>query len=134
MKSLWKNNSFLDVTIACDDDQVDAHKLILSAASPLFEKILMRNPHKHPLLYLRGTKKKDIEALLDYMYSGETQVLQENLEDFMSLANSLEVKGLIGGLKKGKQPINDFQPKKEIKKYDDDVDYLGQIDNKKMNA
>ena len=96
LKSLWENEDFLDVTIACDDDQISAHKLILSAASPFFQSILKRNPHSHPLLYLRGTTKKDILSLLDFIYSGETRVLQEDLEDFMALANSLQVKGLSG--------------------------------------
>ena len=72
LKSLWKNEDFLDVTIACDDDQIDAHKVILSAASPFFQKILKRNPHSHPLIYLRGTAKKDVQSLLDFIYSGET--------------------------------------------------------------
>ena len=96
MKSLWETEDFLDVTIACDDDQIDAHKVILSAASPFFQNILKRNPHSHPLLYLRGTKKKDILSLLDFIYSGETQVSHEDLVDFMALANSLQVKGLVG--------------------------------------
>ena len=95
LSTLWKNNEFLDVTIACDDDQIDAHKVILSSASPFFHSILNRNQHNHPLLYLRGTKKKDVESLLEFIYSGQTEVLQEELEDFMTLANSLKVKGLI---------------------------------------
>jgi len=94
LKTLWENEDFLDVTIACDDDQIDAHKVILSAASPFFHKILKRNPHSHPLIYLRGTTKKDVQSLLDFIYSGETQVLQDELEGFMDLASSLEVKGL----------------------------------------
>merc|ERR1719482_278278 len=68
----------------------------MSAASPFFQKILKRNPHSHPLIYLRGTAKKDFQSLLDFIYSGETQVLQEELENFMALASSLEVKGLVG--------------------------------------
>jgi hypothetical protein len=70
LKSLWENEDFLDLTIACDDDQISVHKVILSAASPFFLTILKRNPHSHPLLYLRGTKKKDIMSLLDFIYSG----------------------------------------------------------------
>jgi len=96
LKALWENEDFLDVTLACDDDQIDAHKVILSAASPFFQNILKRNPHSHPLLYLRGTHKKDVMSLLDFIYSGETQVPQEDLENFMALANSLQVKGLVG--------------------------------------
>jgi len=110
LKSLWENEDFLDVTIACDDDQIDAHKVILSAASPFFQKILKRNPHSHPLIYLRGTTKKEVESLLNFIYSGETQVLQEGLEDFMALANSLEVKGLVWEQLEKKKEKPDGEP------------------------
>ena len=98
-KSLWENDDFLDVTLVCDDDdQIGAHKVILSAASPFFKNIFKRNQHSHPLLYLRGISKKDLKALLDFIYSGETQVPQEELEEFMALATSLKVIGLVGDL------------------------------------
>jgi len=117
LKSLWENEDFLDVTIACDDDQIDAHKVILSAASPFFQKILKRNPHSHPLIYLRGTTKKEVQSLLNFIYSGETQVLQEELEDFMALANSLGVKGLVGEeLEKKEKPDGEALFSSEKKK------------------
>jgi len=94
LQSLWKQQDFLDVTIACDDDQIEAHKVVLSAASPFFQNILKRNPHSHPLLYLRGTTKKDMEAILEFIYSGTTKVIQEDLEHFIELAKSLHVNGL----------------------------------------
>ena len=77
LQELRKTEDFLDVTIACDDDQIKAHKVILSSASPFFHNILKRNPHSHPLLYLRGTKVKDIEAILEFVYSGVTYVNEE---------------------------------------------------------
>merc|ERR1712179_116442 len=94
LQSLWKKQDFLDVTIACDDDQIEAHKVVLSAASPFFQNILKRNPHSHPLIYLRGTTKKDMEAILEFIYSGTTKVIQEDLEHFIELAKSLHVNGL----------------------------------------
>ena len=96
LKSLLENEDFLDVTIACDDDQIYAHKVILAAASPLFRNILKRNPHSHPLLYLRGTTTKDMKAIFNFIYSGETHVVQEELQEFMALADSLKIVGLVG--------------------------------------
>jgi len=120
LNSLWKDEDFLDVTIACDDDQIDAHKVILSAASPFFRSILKRNPHNHPLLYLRGTTKKNVQLLLDFIYSGETEVPEEDLGDVMALASSLQIQGLAGdlsGVTKGKGDesieIRDTSRKKE---------------------
>ena len=91
---LWKNRDFLDVTIACDDGQIDAHKIIISAASPFFQNILKRNLHNHQLLYLKGTKRKEVESLLEFIYSGQTHVPRENLEEFIELAKELEIQGL----------------------------------------
>ena len=84
----------MDVTIAFDDGQMDAHKIILSAASPLIKDLLCRNPGKQSLLFLRGTRKRDIEALLEFIYSGKTKINENELTSFMELANSLEVEGL----------------------------------------
>ena len=37
--SLKKDNKFTDVTLACEDgQQIEAHKVILAACSPFFEK------------------------------------------------------------------------------------------------
>ena len=138
LEYLWKNETFLDVTLACDDDQIDAHKVILSAASPVLHNILKRNPHSHPLLYLRGTTKKDVQALLNFIYSGEAQILKEDLGDFMALATSLEVKGLVGG-QVSKDDGESWEPEfKEIKveegqnKMDDTDEELEIADNKEM--
>ena len=95
LKALWENGEFLDVTLVCDDGQVEAHKVILSSASPFLREILQRNPHSHPLLYMRGTSKKDIESVLLFIYSGETQVSQDELESFLALAASLQIQGLV---------------------------------------
>ena len=38
-----------------------------------------------------------MQALLDFIYSGETEVVQDELEEFMALASSLEIKGLEEG-------------------------------------
>ena len=49
-----EDQELLDITLTCDDDkQLRAHKVILSACSPFFRNILRKNPHEHPLLYLR---------------------------------------------------------------------------------
>ena len=53
-KEIREENDFFDVTLACEDDQIEAHKVILSACSPFFKGVLKKNPHQHPLLYLKG--------------------------------------------------------------------------------
>jgi len=93
-KELREEKDFFDVTLACDDNQVQAHKVILSACSPFFRTVLRRNPHQHPLLYLKGVKYQDLLAVLSFMYNGEVNVAQEELNTFLSVAEDLRVKGL----------------------------------------
>merc|ERR1740124_1479188 len=86
--------TFFDVTLACDDEQIQAHKVILSACSPFFRNILRRNSHQHPLLYLKGVKYTDLQSVLNFMYHGEVNVAQEELNSFLAVAEDLRVKGL----------------------------------------
>jgi len=93
-RELREEKDFFDVTIACDDNQVQAHKVILSACSPFFRNILRRNPHAHPLLYLKGVKYQELLSVLNFMYQGEVNVAQEELNSFLAVAEDLRVKGL----------------------------------------
>ena len=53
--NLREDKDFADVTLACEDgQQVEAHKVILAASSPFFQKLLRRNKHPQPLIYMRG--------------------------------------------------------------------------------
>ena len=93
-RDLKDEKDFFDVTIACGDDQVQAHKVILSACSPFFKNLLRRNQHPHPLLYLKGITFSGIQSVLNFMYYGEANIAQEDLNTFLSVAEELKVKGL----------------------------------------
>ena len=94
---LRSDKEFTDVTLACEDgQQVEAHKVILAASSPFFEKILQKNKHPHPLIYLRGFQSQDLLAILDFLYFGEANVFQESLDSFLAIAEELKLKGLTG--------------------------------------
>jgi len=106
-RELRDDKDFFDVTLACDDEQLSAHKVILSACSPFFRNVLRRNPHQHPLLYLKGVKYTDLQAVLNFMYHGEVNVAQEELNSFLAVAEDLRVKGLTqnqGGVGSSKRP------------------------------
>ena len=86
---------FADVTLASEDGpQVEAHKVILASSSPFFHNLLRKNKHPHPLIYMRGIKSEDLVAIVDFLYHGEVNVYQENLDTFLVIAAELELKGL----------------------------------------
>jgi len=102
-RELRQDKEFFDVTLCCDNgsDRVGAHKVILAACSPFFRRILgglnSQGPggtSNHPLLYLKGIQKKELQAVLNFMYHGEVNVAQESLNAFLSCAEELAVKGL----------------------------------------
>ena len=95
-KHLLTDKEFADVTLACDgNEQISAHKVILSSSSKLFHNILLKNPHQHPLIYLNGMNYADIQSIIDFMYLGQTQVEQTHLEQFLLSAKKLQVNGLM---------------------------------------
>jgi len=102
-RELRDEKDFFDVTLACEDNQVSAHKVILSACSPFFRKVLRRNPHQHPLLYLKGVKYQELLSVLNFMYMGEVNVAQEELNSFLAVAEELRVKGLTQNSESSKQ-------------------------------
>ena len=49
---LRSDTDFTDVTLACEDQSINAHKVILSACSPFFKKLLKAHSHTQPLIYM----------------------------------------------------------------------------------
>merc|ERR1712051_444298 len=92
-KDLGEEGHFADVTLVSDDHiQTPAHKVVLSACSPVLKTLLVNNPHSHPLLYLRGIKQTELQAILKFMYFGETQIFENRINHFVNVAKDLEVK------------------------------------------
>lgn len=94
LKELRKANELLDVTLACEDETIEAHKVVLSACSSFFRAVFSKTKQKHPFIYLKGVHHKDLVALLDYIYTGETQLPAEDIDRFLEVGKELEIKGL----------------------------------------
>jgi len=112
LRELRDDKDFFDVTLATDGDQISAHKVILAACSPFFRNVLRRNPHQHPLLYMKGVRYTDLQSVLDFMYHGEVNIAQEDLNGFLAVAEDLRVKGLTQG-QGGGQSSNSSKPQSE---------------------
>ena len=93
---LRTDTDFTDVTLACEDQSIKAHKVVLSACSPFFKKLLKTHSHPQPLIYMKGMKASSLTAIIDFLYLGEANIFQEELDSFLSLAEELQLKGLEG--------------------------------------
>ena len=81
--------------VSDDESQLPAHRLVLSACSSFFKTILKKNTHSHPLIYLSGVNSVNLSFILDYIYQGEVQIYQEELDNFLDVAQKLKIEGLI---------------------------------------
>ena len=100
---LRNDTDFTDVTLACEDQSIKAHKVVLSACSPFFKNLFKTHSHPQPLIYMNGMKSSSLTAIIDFLYLGEANVFQEELDSFLALAEELQLKGLEGN-SKGKVP------------------------------
>ena len=95
LMSREENIEFCDVTLVCDDGaKLNAHQIFLVTSSSVLKSILSNNKHPNPTVYLSGVQMKDMSSLLDFIYKGETSLQQDNLQNFLDLADNLRIKGL----------------------------------------
>ena len=112
--SLRTEEEFFDVTLVSDDQhQVSAHRVVLSACSQYFKNILKNNRHSNPLLCLDGVTSSDLQFVLDYIYHGEVQIFQENLDRFLAVAERFQLEGLTNSRDGDKVEENYYQDREE---------------------
>ena len=96
VNNLFEDQEFTDVTLVCEDNQqIKAHKVILSANSDFFRTVLTVNRHQHPLIYLKGIPKERLKQVIEFIYIGETNVEEIDVNSFLELGKDLKIAGLI---------------------------------------
>jgi len=84
----------VDVTLACEGASIKAHKMVLAACSPYFQNLFLSNPCKHPIVILKDVKFADLKSIIDFIYRGEVNVPQDQLNALLKTAETLKIKGL----------------------------------------
>ena len=69
-QELRTGEELFDVTLACGDKTLEAHKVVLSACSPFFRQVFSMTKQNHPFVYLKDIMFKDLkrknEAIVKY--------------------------------------------------------------------
>ena len=108
LNELREDTEFADVTLISDDKvNFSAHRVLLSSCSNLLKFILKSNNQANPLLYLGGVNSINLGFILDYIYHGEVNLYQEQLDSFLESAQKLEVQGLNGEKKDSQENMNE---------------------------
>lgn len=92
---LYQNEKFVDCTLACDGTLIKAHKMVLSASSPYFEKIFADTPCPHPVIIVKDIAPLELKQIVEFMYKGEINVHQDEIQSLLQVAEVLKVRGLV---------------------------------------
>ncbi|XP_043206183.1 protein bric-a-brac 1-like isoform X2 [Amphibalanus amphitrite] len=94
--TIWSNDdSFTDVTLAIQGGfKMRGHKMVLSACSYYFKKLLVADTSESPVLILHDVSRAELEALVHFMYHGEVNVTQEVIPGLLKAAEMLQIRGL----------------------------------------
>ena len=94
LSELRHDTESADVTLVSNDKiKFAAHKILLSSCSNTFKFILKGNTHANAntLLFLGGISSINLGFILDYIYYGEVNLFQEQLDSFLESAQKLEI-------------------------------------------
>jgi len=93
---LMTNSIYSDVTLVSDDEhEFKVHKFIISACSSVFKSIIDKNHTQNPFIFLRGVNHEELEAILQFVYFGETTFLRNRMSNFLNVAKDLNIKNIV---------------------------------------
>uniref|UniRef100_A0A0P5LPZ1 Zinc finger and BTB domain-containing protein n=1 Tax=Daphnia magna TaxID=35525 RepID=A0A0P5LPZ1_9CRUS len=90
---LLNTESLVDVTLACDGKQIQAHRVVLSACSNYFQELFVSHPCQHPIVLLKDIRYEDLHTVIHFMYYGEVNIKHDQLNSILKTAEVLHVKG-----------------------------------------
>jgi len=80
--------------VSDDGKHINTHKIILSASSVYFKEMLKKANHAQPMIIFHGFVYKDLKLIMDYIYQGEVQLYENEINYFLSVAQKLKIEGL----------------------------------------
>ncbi|XP_055686340.1 protein bric-a-brac 1 isoform X2 [Lutzomyia longipalpis] len=94
-QELLESQSFVDVTLACEQNSLKAHKVVLSACSQYFRKLLLENPCDHPTIIMpQDIEFSDLSFIIKFVYQGEINVTESELQSLLRTAEKLKIRCL----------------------------------------
>ena len=94
LESMLRREVLVDVTLCCEGRTYRAHKAVLSVCSMYFEQLFESNNHSHPIVFLKDVKAIELEALIQYIYTGQITLCESQLPGFLKLAEQTKIRGL----------------------------------------
>ncbi|KAL4088538.1 hypothetical protein QTP88_023632 [Uroleucon formosanum] len=93
LQSLRNNGVFCDVKLETEDNKIiNAHKVVLSAASPYFNAMFTHFVERnHELVLMRQIDSAALQLLVNFIYSGDIIVTKKNVQVLLAAASILQL-------------------------------------------
>ncbi|KAM8750059.1 kelch-like protein 41a [Acanthopagrus schlegelii] len=94
LKELLNENKLIDCVLKVGDRSIPCHQLILSACSPYFREIFFSADDKEvdkKEVVLEDLDPGIMEVIVNYMYSAEIDINDNNVQDILTVANRFQI-------------------------------------------
>ena len=83
--TFFQKNMYTDVTIRIQGVEYKAHRVVLASCSPYFNAMFTSTlgEPKSDLIEIKGTSTRAFIELLEYMYTGNIDINEENIEELL---------------------------------------------------
>lgn len=92
LNTMRKEKLLCDVVLVADDMEIPAHRIVLAACSPYF--VAMFTSFEESIrdrVTLQGVDFHALQLLIDYVYTSEVQVTENNVQALLPAANLLQL-------------------------------------------
>lgn len=94
LKELLNENKLIDCILKVGDRSIPSHRLILAACSPYFRELFFSEDGKEvdrKEVVLENLDPSIMEAIVNYLYSAEIDINDNNVQDILAVANRFQI-------------------------------------------
>ncbi|XP_022072391.1 kelch-like protein 41a [Acanthochromis polyacanthus] len=94
LKELLNENKLIDCILKVRDRSIPCHRLILAACSPYFRELFFSEDGKEEdkkEVVLENLEPNILEVIVNYMYSAEIDINDDNVQDILAVANRFQI-------------------------------------------
>ena len=92
-------NQFTDVCLVAGDCVIRAHKLVLAAGSAYFNAMFTSGlvEEQQDSVEIHSVSAKILSILVDFIYTGNVDITQDNVQELFAAADMLELEEVVSG-------------------------------------
>lgn len=94
LKELLNENKLIDCILKVGDRSIPCHRLIMAACSPYFRELYFSEDGKESSqkeVVLENLDPNIMEVIVNYMYSAEIDINDDNVQDILTVANRFQI-------------------------------------------